>query len=163
MPRRKRPAALACILSLCACVAGSHESSMDSGGTPEPGKRPVILDLEHRELVRPIGPDMAEPSRQKFVRIEIIQVHNPRQLRLAFEVRFRADGRKEVLLGTFALFPADNPGDFIVATRGELRKEGTVILSMQVLDELKPGDEVRLSLKPLSFLEDGLPRRPPSN
>jgi hypothetical protein len=143
-----------------ACAAASHEAGMDNPGTPEPGQRPVVLDLEHREVVQPIGPELAEPSKQKFVRVRIIEVRNPRQLRLTFEVRQRLPGRPESLLGTFALYPPDRPGDFIVATRGELRKEGAVVLAMQVLDEVKPGDEVRLTMKPLSFVEDGLTGRP---
>jgi hypothetical protein len=128
---------------------------MDKSSTPRSRKQDsLILDLKNREIVHPIGSELADPARQKYVRVQITDVHNPRELRLTFEVRYRFQDSKEVLLGTFALFPPNNPGNFIVATRGELRKEGAVVLSMKILDEVKPGDEVRLAMKPLSFLEE---------
>lgn len=155
-----RLAALASVwvLALIGCATAGHEAGMDSDGTPEPGKKGlIILDLEHRERVQPIGPELADPEKQKFVLVQITDVQNPRLLRLTFEVRYRVEGREEVFLGTFALFPPGQPGTFFVATRGELRKEGAVVLSMQILDEVRPGDELRLTAKPLSFLEEGPP------
>jgi hypothetical protein len=148
---------LACVLALWACASAGHEAGMDNDGTPEPGKRALVLDLEHREVAQPIGPELADPARQKFVRVQITDVHNPRRLRLTFDLRYRVEGREDVLLGTFGLYPPDNPRRFVVATRGELRKEGAVVLSMRILDEVGPADELRLAVKPLSFFEDRLP------
>ena len=158
MPRRTghlRLSGVACCLVLFASASDGGEAGMDKGSTSRSRKQDsLLLDLANREIVQPIGSELAEPARQKYVRVQITDVHNPRELRLTFEVRYRLHGGKEVLLGTFALFPPDNPGNFIVATRGELRKEGAVVLSMKVLDEVEPGDEVRLAVKPLSFLEE---------
>jgi hypothetical protein len=148
---------LACVLALWACASAGHEAGMDNDGTPEPGKRALVLDLDHREVVQAIGPEVADPARQKFVRVQVTDVHNPRRLRLSFEVRYRVEGREDVFLGSFALYPPDEHRGFIVATRGELRREGAVVLAMQVLDEVEPGDELRLTVKPLSFLEDHPP------
>lgn len=158
MPRRTGYLLLsgvACCLVLFACASGCGEVGMDKSSTPRSRKQDsLILDLKNREIVQPIGSELADPARQKYVRVQITDVHNPRELRLTFEVRYRFHDSKEVLLGTFALFPPNNPGNFIVATRGELRKGGAVVLSMKILDEVKPGDEVRLAMKPLSFLEE---------
>lgn len=146
---------VACGLALFACASDGGDAGMDKRSTPTPETQgSITLDLEHREVAQPIASEPAEPERQKYVRVEITDVHNPRELRLTFEVRYRRHAGQEVVLGTFALFPPANPGTFTVATRGELRKEGAVVLSMKILDQVKPGDELRLALKPLSFRKE---------
>jgi len=152
-----RLAALAVVgvLAASACASAGHETGMDNGSTPEPSKGPLVLDLEHREVVQSLASERADPAKQTYVRVPITDVHNPRRLRATFEVRYRASGLEDVLLGTFALYPPDRADSFIVATRGELRREGAVVLAMQVLDEVKPGDELRVTARALSFLEKG--------
>lgn len=108
------------------------------------------LDLGHRSLVQPIGRDLVDVEERKFVEIQITEIDNPKKIRITFELHYRRDGDK-LLLGTFAPFPPDNPDRFLVASRGELRAGGVLELSMVVLDEVGPGDEVRVELKPLSF------------
>ena len=111
-----------CCVALLACGSDRGEGHAQNEGTSRSEKRALLtLDLATREIEQPIGPELAEPARQTYVRVEIVDVHNPRGLRLTFELRYRLDNGKEVLLGTFALFPPDHPGDFLLATRGALR------------------------------------------
>jgi hypothetical protein len=149
--RRTLWVALCVTLSACQGERGNDPAmtvernleSKDHGG--------LVLDLRTRQVVQPIGAELIGAARQKFVRIDVTDVRNPKRLRLTFEVRYRRDEGADVLLGTFALFPPDNPGEFLVATRGRLRDEGSIVVSMQVLDPVGPNDDVRVRLKPISF------------
>ena len=87
------------------------------------------------------------------VEIDIADVVNPKRIRLTFEVHYqRESGNGEkLLLGSFALYPPDNPGKFIVATGGRLRSGGAIVLSMRVLDEVGPEDRVRVTVRQISF------------
>lgn len=161
--RHRQVVGVTCCVLLLACRSDggetgretSYESGMPSDDSVESETQDSLtLDLETRTVVRAVGSELADPESQKFVQFEITDVHNPKHIRLTFEVHYRLENGEETLLGTFALFPPHNPGDFIVATRGELRSEGAVVLSMQVLDEVGPEDEVRVTLKPISFREE---------
>ena len=162
MPQKTRQRlafSTACCLVLLACrsdgdeLAGETEMTDDTTLESETSAL-LALDLDTRHVVQPVGSELAEAAEQKFIQLEITEVHNPKQIRLTFEVHYRPEHGEESLLGTFALFPPDNPGNFIVATRGELRSEGTVVLSMQVLDEVESEDEIRVTLKPISFRKE---------
>jgi len=89
-----------------------------------------VLDLNNSTATQHVGPEVTDPSQQKFVRVEILAVSNPARDPLSFEVRFRDSAGQEILLGSFTLFPADNPGTFLVATQGKLRAGGTVMVTM---------------------------------
>lgn len=119
-----------------------------SGTEPD---RSFTLDLANRSALRPIGPELADPAAAKLVEVEIASVLNPKKIRLAFEVRYRPGEGEEQQLGSFALFPPDRPGKFLVATQGRLRSGGSLVLSMQVLDEVGPKDEVRVTVKRIAL------------
>lgn len=145
---------LACCLLLLACRSGAVEvgTADDETVVAEP-EASLSLDLTSRSLLQPIERELADAEEQKFVEIEITEIVNPKRIRISFELHYRRDG-DTLLLGTFAPFPPDNPGRFLVATRGELRAEGFVELSLVVLDKVGPEDEVRVELKPLSFRKE---------
>lgn len=109
------------------------------------------LDLANRSVTKPIGPELADPASAKFVEIDIADVVNPKRIRLTFEVHYQPGNGEKLLLGSFALYPPDNPGKFIVATRGRLRSGGAIVLSMQVLDEVVPEDRIRVTVRQISF------------
>lgn len=116
-------------------------------------KGPFSLDLERRSSSRAIGPEVHDPQAKKFVEIDIAEVFNPGKIRIAFEVHYQGENGEKVLLGTFGLFPPDKRGKFIVATRGKLRSGGVIVLSLQVLDEVGPQDEVRVTVGRIGFRE----------
>jgi hypothetical protein len=109
------------------------------------------LDLANRSVTKSIGPELADPASAKFVEIDIADVLNPKRIRLTFEVHYQRENGEKLLLGSFALFPPDNPGKFIIATRGRLRSRGAIILSMRVLDEVGLEDRVRVTVRQISF------------
>jgi len=71
----------------------------------------------------------------KFVRVDIDRVRNPGVVGLAFQVHFQDKGDAREYLGSFALFPANNPGRFIVPARGLIGSEGEIALTMDPVPE----------------------------
>ncbi len=144
---------LACVL-LLAChgdrETGAGEEARDVAESQETRR----LDLADRTLVQSIDPDLEDAERQKFVEIEITDVVNPEGLRVSFELAYLPPEGEGRLLGTFGLFPPDDPGEFLVATRGELRAGGSLELSMIVHDETGPDDELKVELKRLALREE---------
>lgn len=140
------------ILAGGSCVGGTGELN-DNGGNRAVSARndSYSLDLENRTLVHEIRPELAEVEKQKFVEITITEVFNPSDIPLSFEVRFRPRNAEEVLLGVFSLFPPHKPGTFIVATQGRVRSGGAIVVSMLVLEEVGPQDQVRVILDRISF------------
>lgn len=112
------------------------------------------LDLANRTAVKTIGQEVTTPQTVKFVQIEVAEVFNPRKIPLSFSVHYQPVHGEKSLLGTFSLFPPDNPGTFIVATRGKLRIGGMVIVSLVPLEPVDEDAEIRVQLKRISFIGD---------
>ncbi len=87
---------------------------------------------------------------RKFVAVEIGEVHNPERHPLTFEVSFRPERGEAVPLGGFSLFPADNPGRFIVATGGKAQGEGEIVVTLRAEDEAGAQD-VRAGVAAIGF------------
>ena len=86
-------------------------SDVDAGGEKSTnGKTSYSLSAKQMEIVQWIGPELREPEKQKFVQIEVSKVFNPDKQPIIFEVFFQAENHEKVFLGTFSLFPPDNPG-----------------------------------------------------
>jgi hypothetical protein len=66
-------------------------------------------------------------------------------------VYYQATQGEKSLLGTFSLFPPDNPGKFIVATRSKLQNGGIVSVSLMPLEHVDEAAEIRVQLKRISF------------
>jgi hypothetical protein len=116
-----------------------------------PREESFSLDLANRSVTKPIGSGLADAASAKFVEVDISEVVNPKRLRLTFEVHYQPENGEQLQLGSFGLFPPDNPGRFIVATRGRLRSGGAIVLSMKVLDEVGPQDRVRVTVRGISL------------
>jgi hypothetical protein len=84
-----------------------------------------------------------------FLRIEVVTVTNPQKLALSIEVRQAAPSQADSLLGMVSLFPADNPGTFVVATGGHLRADGTLTVRLVSPDSGSAREAVRVSMRPL--------------
>lgn len=136
---------LAAEMLACAPKAGEGGcTGGDRGG-------PYRLDLANKTVTQAIGPELGDAAAQKFVQVEVAAVVNPKRIPIAFEVHFRPEKGGRVMLGTFALFPPDNPGRFIVPTSGRLRSKGSIVLSMNTLQETGAADEVRVDVKRICF------------
>lgn len=119
-----------------------------------PREESFSMDLANRSVTKPIGPGLADPASARFVEVDISEVVNPKKIRLTFEVHYQPVRGERVQLGTFALFPPDNPGRFIVATGGRLRSGGAILLSMVPLDEVGPQDRAQVTVRSISFRQE---------
>lgn len=119
-----------------------------------PREESFSLDLANRSVTKPIGPELADPASAKLVEIDVSEVENPKKIRLTFEVHYQSGNGEKLQLGSFALYPPDNPGTFLVATRGRLRSGGAIVLSMKVLDEVGPQDRAQVTVRSISLRQE---------
>jgi hypothetical protein len=113
-----------------------------------------FLDLDKPEIEQPIEAEDASVAKAKFVQVEITQVTNPKSRPARFEVRYQPKDGEKILLGSFSLFPPNNPGRFIVPTQGKVKSEGKLILTLAKSDKAVAGDVVRVGVKRLKFVND---------
>jgi hypothetical protein len=112
------------------------------------------LDVNKPTLVQPIvAADRIQEGR-KFVQVEVVEVKNPKGYAATFRVDYQTKGGGRIFLGTFSLYPSDNPGKFIVPTQGKLRNEGAILLSLIIPDDFKSGDVLRVGVRKIKFLKE---------
>ena len=146
---------LAAVLVLVCCGGNGTITGPDDGEPPPPGPGPLsYIDLANPTLVQPItAGDMQAGRTYKFVAVEVVEVVNPQRYALMFEVHYEPPGGQRILLGAFALYPANNPGRFIVPTQGRVSNEGTLLLTMTSPDTNDRTDQVRVGLRRMTFME----------
>jgi hypothetical protein len=137
----------------CRSDGGERRMAEESRSTAR-SEESFNLDLTNRSVTKSIGPGLADAASARFVEVDISEVVNPKKIRLTFEVHYQPGNGERSLLGTFALFPPDNPGRFIVATGGRLRSGGAIVLSMVPLDEVGQQDRVRVTVRSISFRQE---------
>lgn len=137
---------LLCLTSVWATAIGSRDAI-----------KPVVangmLDLANPTVVKVIGQEISVPQEKKFVQIVVTDVFNPLKIPLSFSVHYQDTHGEKSLLGTFSLFPPDNPGKFIVATQGKLQSGGRVIVTLVPLENISEREEIRVLLDCISFIE----------
>ena len=121
-------------------------------GSDSAAVKAYTLDLTRRSISQAIDDNVAAPHTRKFVKIDVTNVFNPHMIPLSFNVHYRTLQGEERLLGTFSLFPPDNPGSFLVATQGQLKTGGAVIVSLIPLEQTDMPKELRIQLKRLTFI-----------
>jgi len=121
--------------------------------TPENNRPLYRLDAQKPTLVQAIEPADRAPD-SKFVQVEVVEVKNPKNLAATFKVEYQTRDQEKIFLGTFSLYPSDNPGRFIVPTQGKLRNEGAVVLTLVIPDEFKSGDVFSLAVKRMKFVSN---------
>jgi hypothetical protein len=110
------------------------------------------LDFRNPSIQQAIETHGASPQAYRFVQIEVAEVTNPKKHPLSFEVRFQAKDDVINFLGSFSLYPSDNPGKFIVPTQGRLRGEGAIVLSMATPDTIGDQDTTRVAIKKMRLV-----------
>lgn len=110
------------------------------------------LDLEKPELEQSIETADAAAASAKFVQVEVREVTNPQKRPVRFQVHYQPNEGERILLGSFSLYPVNNPGRFIVPTQGRVKGEGKIILSLVKSDRAAAGDVVRVGVKKLKFV-----------
>ena len=96
----------------------------------------------------------ADVANAKFVQVEVTAVNNPRNLPARFDVFFQPREGEKIMLGSFSLYPPNNPGRFIVPTQGKVKGEGKLILSLAKPDQAAAGDMVQVKVKQLKLVAD---------
>src|SRR5690606_19464377 len=97
--------------------------------------------------------DLDRSSGNKFLLFEIVKVINPRSIPLNFIVHYQKPGKEQLYLGSFALYPNNNPGRFIVATQRMIDGEGEVVLSLSPTEPEIQMESVRLLVGPVRLID----------
>lgn len=111
------------------------------------------LTLREPRLRQTLDPASAGQVRPRFVRVHVTAVTNPARVGLSLELRYRL-AERETLLGTVSLFPADNPGRFIVPTLGRLEGAGQLVLTLVSPDSGAGRAEVQVTVRRLVFVDE---------
>jgi len=146
--------AFACLLFLTAPViqaCGSSSESRSNMTSVENVDSGFTFTTKSRIARQNLPSDLRSPQDYKFVEVVVVDVVNPKQHAVRFEVHYRPPNEGAIFLGTFSLFPADNPGTFIVPTQGKLRSEGELILSLVLPEDFPASDAVRITTKKMTL------------
>ena len=150
-----------CLILLLSVSSNCGSLGMGKQGQPDRVKRETkdksddrlyYLDLSNPDLRQPIEPATDRAESAKFVQVEVAEVLNPKKYTTTFDVYYQPQEGPRIQLGTFTLYPPDNPGKFIVATQGKVRNEGTIVLSLVIPDKVAAGDQVKVGIKRLRFV-----------
>ena len=109
------------------------------------------LDLNNPQIEQLIEPTDREVEGSKFVQVEVTEVNNPQKYPVKFEVSYQPKDQEKIFLGSFSLFPPNNPGKFIVATQGKVKGDGKIILSMVTSEQAKAADTLKVGVKRIRF------------
>lgn len=137
---------------LCLCAAGASAFAAGHGREGCAGSA-RMLSLSAPTLEQAIDSGAATASEWAFVRVVVAGVGNPERIPISFEVHFHARDGKKIYLGSFSLFPPDNPGTFIVATRGLLEAGGTVSVTLVALQPVSATQTVYACVGSITFIE----------
>jgi hypothetical protein len=118
---------------------------MAGGDSPPATLNNNILRQDHPVLIYQLR-TLDKSAGNKFVLVNIDSVINPNSIPLAFMLHYRKPGEKDFYLGSFALYPPDNPGRFIVPTQGKLSEEGEIVLTMVPLQDQNAATSVRVQV-----------------
>lgn len=126
-------------------VSQSPAADDDSEAEAEQSRRAAyVLSADARSVEAEVGVALDDRREARFLSIEVVDVENPELAPVQIEVRYQSpEGGAPRILGTFSLFPPDNPGEFLVATAGGVEEGGTLVLSLVE----PPGNELPSSLR----------------
>jgi hypothetical protein len=111
------------------------------------------LDSTHPSMSQHFEIAQRDRRRLKFVQVHVVRVLNPRRTGILFEVEFQADNGGKIPLGVFSLYPADNPGIFLVALAHKVKSAGTVILSWRATDPVDPAMPPSVGIGSIDLVE----------
>ncbi len=139
---------------LLAAATGTGVAPIGPDGAKAKGDDTLTyLDVRNRQIVQPVEPRDGPAENRKFVKVEVAKVVNPKRHFVGFEVRYRTSNEKETSLGTFSLYPADNPGTFIVPTQDRIGRDGAVVLLLVLADKVDRDDPLRVGVRRIEFVD----------
>jgi hypothetical protein len=113
-------------------------AACDSAERPAPPSEPTTLATMHLDFAHPTATlAITDPgaARAKFVQVRVTHVENPARVALSFAVAYQTSNGDKIALGFFSLYPADNPGTFIVPTQGKIRADGSIVVTLESPDQ----------------------------
>jgi hypothetical protein len=160
MPHKLGSGVCVMLILSASCSSRTLElpKNLNKGADPNSSTAPKTeasydLDLRQPSISQPIEPgDLVQEGATKFVQIEVTRVVNPKRYPLSFQVHYQPGSQEKIYLGSFSLYPADNPGKFIVATQGKVKNEGAIVLSLVVPDQIDASDTIKVTVKKIKFL-----------
>lgn len=144
------------ILILCTSCNGKvlELANTTNPNSPDVTKTVYYLDNKKPSITQPIEPRDEVQEGRKFVQVEIAEVQNAKKYALTFEVHYRLNREEKIYLGSFSLYPSDKPGKFIVPTKGKLKNEGSIVLSLVIPDNFDSRDTIKVGVKRIKFLKE---------
>ncbi len=130
-------------LFYCVAIAGGKSSAITH-----------TLSVSKPIITHSITTAIVAPQNNKFIQVKISKVTNPKLTPLAFTVYYQPPKGNKTYLGGFALFPADNPGRFIVTTQGKLRHGSKVIISLSpmLIKQQLPRDSFSVEIDSINLV-----------
>lgn len=120
-----------------------------SGGIPDmetdPGSAHPLKRFDAEALDRSMG--------EKFLLFEVVEVKNPEAVPLAFTVYYLPTGKDRRYLGSFSLYPPDNPGRFLVPTQGKVGKDGEILLYLLPPEDAKSAKSVHVNFNDIKMVD----------
>lgn len=136
-------------MRLCLVIASVALGACPAVARGEPLATPGearSLTADRPELTYAV-PCLERSTGDRLLSVDITAVRNPRSVDLAFQVHYRRPGAEQVYLGSFALFPPDNPGRFLVPTQGRVGRDGQIVISMEPIADQEAAGLVRVQVR----------------
>jgi hypothetical protein len=143
---------LVTLLFLSVSILGTCMAS--DGDTPFNNPMSYTLDTHNPVAIQFISQRELGGKSFKFIKIEVMEVVNPNKIPVSFSMHYHQKYQENIFLGTFSLFPPDNPGSFIIATSGKLQNEGCISLTLVPLESITSEQQIQVTTKPFSFVEN---------
>lgn len=131
--------------------ANANSSNRNSVVT---GEKLYYLDLKNPSVVQPFDAKDDAFEGARFVQVEVVEVVNPKRHPVSFQIHYQTKPGERLYLGSFGLYPADNPGKFIVATQGKLKNEGAIVLSLVVPENVASTDTLKVGVRKIRLVKE---------
>jgi hypothetical protein len=121
--------------------------SVDSQAASNGRDSVYYLDFRKPVLQKQIDSATARGGPYKFVQIVVSGVTNPEKRALTFDVSYQPPVGEGNRLGSFSLYPADNPGRFLIPTLGKVKEGGTVVVSLTSPDSRLGVEAIKVEIR----------------
>ena len=133
-----------CSLIMTGCVMADGEFSAST--------QPHVLHPDKPVIKRVLDESFHAPHSKKYVQVNIAAVVNPQLVPLSFTVYTQSGKQEKILLGTFSLFPPDNPGVFIVPAQGRLISGNAIFIELEIHPEMNSQNNIEVVVESIRLV-----------
>jgi len=141
------------IVILCACGSGKVLELPRELEKKPAGGEVKYVDAKNPSITRAIEPS-DQSANSKFIQIQVVEVQNPKGYTATFRVDYQPKSGEKIFLGAFSLYPSDSPGTFIVATHGQVKSDGSIVISLFVPKNYRAPDLLKAGIARIQFLAE---------